>query len=286
MSAKLLDGVSLARSLRAGLRPRVEAFAKARGRAPGLALLSAGKDGASEQYRRAKVKASLELGLAVFEKALPSETTQPHLLAALDALARDPAVDGIIVELPLPSQLDARAILAALPCGKDAEGVTAGSFGRLLLARSPAELTAGLIAPCTALAVIELLKKTGMSIAGKDAVVLGRSNIVGKPAAHLLSLLDATVTLCHSKTPDIEARVKRADIVVAALGQPLFVQGGWIKPGAVVIDAGTNRQGGKLCGDVDTAAAHAAAFITPVPGGVGPVTTAMLLSNTLRLAEA
>lgn len=260
MSARLLDGAALARRIRESLR---------RPNGPRLAIIRGTDDEASAQYRRAKLKACREAGI---------ETVVLELDQLKDA-ARDPKVNAIIVELPLPAGAQESAALEALPPAKDAEGVSPLNFGRLMMARSWRELK-GLPLPCTAWAVVQILLDSNIPIKGQEAVVIGRSNIVGKPAAHMLSLLGATVTLCHSKTRDLAAHVRRADILVAAAGIPGLIRGEWIKPGAAVVDAASGT------GDVEfEPARQRAGFITPVPGGVGPVTTASLLSNIALLCR-
>jgi methylenetetrahydrofolate dehydrogenase (NADP+)/methenyltetrahydrofolate cyclohydrolase len=260
VSAKLLDGSGLARRITEGLphHPRLR-----------LAIIRGAEDEASAQYRRAKLKACREAGI---------ETVVLEIVK-LEEAARDREVDAIIVELPLPPGIKESAVLAALPPAKDAEGVSPVNFGRLMMARRWEDL-AGLPLPCTASAVIQILLGNDIPIDGREAVVVGRSNIVGKPAAQMLSLLGATVTLCHSRTRDLASHVRRADILVAAAGSPGLVRGEWIKPGAAVIDAAAGT------GDVEfEPARRRAGFITPVPGGVGPVTTASLLLNVVSLAR-
>lgn len=286
MSALPLNGNALAKKIRQSLAPRVEAVKKARGRAPRLAIIAAA--GASTaSYLQAKAKASREAGIEAEIHPLPEASDTHAASQLLWSLAQNAAVDAIIVDLPLPKAVHVESLVAALPAEKDVEGITPHNYGRLFLAKTCEEARAlKLIAPPTALAIVELLKESGVPVAGQRAVVVGRSNIVGKPAAHLLTAMNATVALCHSKTADLAEEVRRADIVVACLGKARLIKGSWLKSGAVVIDAGVNEEGGKLCGDVDFAEAEkVASFITPVPGGVGPVTTAMLLSNAVQLAE-
>lgn len=273
MSAAVLDGRALAAKILAALQPRVKAVKAKRGRAPRL-LIVAGPDPASKSYRAEQLKACKAAGIdaeAIERPPSPSD------------LAR---CDAVLVERPLSPGLDPDAVLRGVPPERDAEGATSPSLGRLFALKSFDELGRdGLVAPCTALAIAALVRETRAPLAGKHAVVIGRSTIVGKPAAHLLTALDLTVTLCHSKTRDLARLAASADVVVAALGKPHFVKPDWIKPGAIVIDAGVNVDGRKLRGDVDPAAAERAGHLTPVPGGVGPVTTAMLLSNVVSLAE-
>lgn len=278
MSAQLLDGKKLAKTITESLRERVEAVRKRRGRAPGL-LIVGGGDAAADSYAGQQIKACKALGLAV------QETRALDAFSIVSELDRR-GLDAFLLQQPLPESVDSETLLAALPPSRDAEGATPFNFGKLFEMKRYDEVFARkLVAPCTALAIAELLRATNLPLAGKTAVVLGRSNIVGKPAAHLLSCLDLTVTLCHSKTRDLAALVSKADVVVAAIGKAKLVKADWIKEGAVVLDAGTNQEGKGFVGDVDPAAAERAAFYTPVPGGVGPVTTAMLLANTVALAE-
>lgn len=282
MSAGLLDGKALAARLKKELAPRVERLTARRGRAPGLLVVASGQERASSAYFKAQKKACEAAGLRwdLLERPWRSAAE------ILEAVAARPDFDAVILDRPLPDAVDLGALFDGLPPGRDAEGVTADSLGRLYATRSYAQFAAGRVpAPCTAVAIAELLRSAGVPLGGKDAVVLGRSNIVGKPAAHLLSCLDLTVTLCHSRTADLPGHVRRADVVVAALGKPRFVARDWIKPGAIILDAGINADGAGLVGDCDPAAYEAASLYTPVPGGVGPVTTAVLLANTVALAE-
>ncbi|MDD5628006.1 MAG: bifunctional 5,10-methylenetetrahydrofolate dehydrogenase/5,10-methenyltetrahydrofolate cyclohydrolase [Elusimicrobia bacterium] len=282
MSAQLLDGKSLAADIRAGLQEDIAAVLQARGATPRLAVVTCSQDAAAGAYLRAKLKAAAETGLAA--QAYPCAEGPASLLRRL---GEDPAVDGIILEQPVPKGGDAAEAFAAIPPAKDVEGVNPLSYGRFFLCKSSAEIAAsGVFPPCTVSAMILLLERSRLPAAGKEAVVVGRSEILGRPAAHYLSALDATVTLCHSRTVDLAAHVRRADIVFACLGRAGFIMGGWIKPGAVVVDAGMNRLGEAWVGDVESAAAaERAAFITPVPGGVGPVTTAVVLANTVAAAK-
>lgn len=283
MTAKILDGNALAKKLRAECRQEADALA-ARGARPGLAVILVGEDPASQVYVRNKVNACADAGFHSEKHVFPSNATQAEVLAKIRALNADPAIHGILVQLPLPPQFDADAALAAIAAKKDVDGFRVENVGALVQ---------GLpcFIPCTPRGAMCLLKEAGIDLAGKEAVVVGRSNIVGKPMAMLLMHAGATVTVCHSRTRDLAAHCRRADILVAAVGKPRFITGDMVKPGAVVIDVGINRlQGGpgagKLCGDVDFDAARAvAAYITPVPGGVGPMTIAMLLANTLESAR-
>ncbi len=275
MSATLIDGKARAAALRIEIAGDVARLA----RAPGLAVVLVGEDPASAVYVRSKGKACREAGMLSFEHRLPAGATQAALLALVGQLNADPAVDGILVQLPLPSQIDADAVIAAIDPDKDVDGFHPVNAGRL------ATGLAGFV-PCTPYGCLMLLKDVHESLAGLDAVVIGRSNIVGKPMAQLLIAESATVTVAHSKTRDLPALCRRADILVAAVGRPEMVRGPWVKPGATVIDVGINRVDGKLVGDVafDEVAAVAGA-ITPVPGGVGPMTIACLLRNTLLSAQ-
>jgi methylenetetrahydrofolate dehydrogenase (NADP+)/methenyltetrahydrofolate cyclohydrolase len=274
-----IDGKTVAAAVRSEVRERVGRLA-ARGVVPGLATVLVGDDPASHVYVGNKEKACTEVGIRSFGHRLPATTSQGELVGLVERLGRDPAVHGILVQLPLPASLDAQAVIETLPPEKDVDGLHPVSQGRLM---------AGLpgLRPCTPLGVMRLLDETGVELRGANAVVVGRSLLVGKPVALLLLERHATVTLCHSRTRDLGAVVGRADVVIAATGKAGLVRGEWIRPGAVVIDVGINRgPDGKLCGDVEFAAARErAAWITPVPGGVGPMTVAMLLQNTVGAAE-
>lgn len=285
MSATIIDGKAFAEGLRARVAEGVAVFRSETGRAPGLAVVLVGEDPASQVYVRAKHKATVAAGMESFEHRLPAETSQADLVALVERLNADPVVDGILVQLPLPKQIDENAIIAAIDPDKDVDGFHPVNAGRL------ASGLEGFV-PCTPLGCVMLLKDALGDLTGLDAVVIGRSNIVGKPMAQLLIRESCTVTVAHSRTRDLEAAVRRADIVVAAVGRPEMVTGDWLKPGATVIDVGINRVAGeepgktKLVGDVDFASAvEIAGAITPVPGGVGPMTIAVLLSNTLLSAE-
>ena len=275
MGATLIDGKARAALLRAEVASGVARLA----RPPGLAVVLVGDDPASAVYVRAKGKACHEAGMVSFEHRLPAYASEGELLALIDALNVDTAVDGILVQLPLPDQIDTDRVIAAIEPDKDVDGFHPVNAGRL------ASGLPGFV-PCTPLGCLMLLRETCGSLAGLDAVVIGRSTIVGKPMAQLLLGDSATVTIAHSKTRNLSAICARADILVAAVGRPEMVRADWIKPGATVIDVGINRIEGRLVGDVafDEAAAVAGA-ITPVPGGVGPMTIACLLSNTLASAE-
>jgi methylenetetrahydrofolate dehydrogenase (NADP+)/methenyltetrahydrofolate cyclohydrolase len=275
MTAALIDGKAHAQALRDKVADGVAKLA----RAPGLAVVLVGEDPASAVYVRAKGKACREAGMASFEHRLPADTTQGALLDLVSELNADATVDGILVQLPLPGHIDTNAVIAAIDPDKDVDGFHPVNVGRL------ASGLRGFV-PCTPLGCLMLLQDTLGDLSGLDAVIIGRSNIVGKPMAQLLLGANATVTVAHSRSRDLPALCRRADIVVAAVGRPEMVRGDWVKPGATVIDVGINRVDGKLVGDVafDEAAAHAA-HITPVPGGVGPMTIACLLRNTLTSAE-
>ncbi len=287
MTAALVDGTALAKSLAAAVAPRAAAVKAARGRPPQLAIFSAAQSREAKAYLRSIEKACAGVDIEAATHEISPSEGQAEVLRRLRRVQADPRVDAVLVDMPLPGGIDAEAVTAAIDPSKDAEGVGSTNLGRLFAAKSYSEIRDKRIpVPCTALAVAELLRSTKTPLEGRRAVVVGRSTIVGKPAAHLLSSLDLTVTLCHSKTRDLPGEVAQADVVVACLGRARFVQGAWIKPGAIVIDAGTNDGDGKLVGDVDFGpASQRAGFITPVPGGVGPVTTALLLSNIVTLAE-
>jgi methylenetetrahydrofolate dehydrogenase (NADP+) / methenyltetrahydrofolate cyclohydrolase len=286
MSAKIIDGKAIASDIRTEVARGVEKLKRERGVTPGLATVLVGDNPASHKYVSMKRKACAEAGILSFHHELPKSTSPEDVLALVRKLGADRSVHGILVQLPLP--FDDRAVLEAVPLSKDVDGFHPLNVGALAMKGREPDFV-----PCTPAGVIELLDRSGTKIAGADAVVLGRSNIVGMPVALLLVGRDATVTVCHSKTRSIEEVCRRADILVAAIGRARFVKGSWIKPGATVIDVGTNMiddpkaTGGKrLVGDVDfDAASKVAGAITPVPGGVGPMTIAMLLKNTLRSAE-
>lgn len=283
MSAQIIDGKAFAARLRETVAAGV-AQVKKSGLTPGLAVVLVGEDPASQVYVRNKGKACVEAGIASFETLLPTTVTQTQLLQEVERLNADPTVHGILVQLPLPAHIDAQAIINAIDPAKDVDGFHVINAGKLAVGQQA-------LVPCTPLGCLLLLKDQLGILAGKHAVVLGRSNIVGKPMAQLLLGESCTVTICHSKTKDLAAEIRRADILVAAIGKPEFVAGDWIKPGATVIDVGINRieRDGvtKLVGDVDFAAAkEVAGAITPVPGGVGPMTIACLLRNTLQAACA
>ncbi len=275
-----IDGKSLAAASQQVTAADV-ALLQQRGVTPGLAVVLVGENPSSHVYVRNKTKACTVVGIANFQHTLPATTSETDLLRLMTTLNADDRVDGILVQLPLPAHINTQKILAAIDPNKDADGFHPVNMGRLALGLPGPR-------PCTPFGVMEMFRAIGVSLAGKSAVVVGRSNIVGKPMAMLLLNANATVTVCHSHTVDVSTVVQHADIVVAAVGRPHYIRGEWIKPGAIVIDVGINRlPDGALVGDVDTtAAAQHAAFITPVPGGVGPMTIAMLLKNTVMLAKA
>jgi methylenetetrahydrofolate dehydrogenase (NADP+) / methenyltetrahydrofolate cyclohydrolase len=278
MSARILDGKALAARIKGELAQAVTALG-ARGVEPGLAVVLVGDDPASQIYVRNKTSSCVQAGIRTFDHRLPAATSQVELLALVRKLNVDPAVDGILIQLPLPPGLDARAIMQAVDPRKDVDGIHPDNLGHLVMGEPR-------FVACTPFGIMKLIEESGLALGGTNAVVVGRSNMVGKPMAALLTNANATVTLCHSKTRDLGAVVGGGDLVVAAVGRPEMVRGAWIKPGAVVIDVGINRRDdGKLLGDVEFAAAAArASAITPVPGGVGPMTIAMLLANTVTAA--
>lgn len=279
--ARIIDGKAAAAELRAEIGREVAAIKAAKNLVPGLHVVLVGDDPASRVYVASKEKLAAEIGMNSVAHRLPAETTETELLAKIAALNADAAVDGILVQLPLPKHIDTGRIIDAIDPAKDVDGLHPINAGLLAGGKS------GLV-PCTPLGCMLLLKQTLPSLSGLDAVVIGRSELVGRPVAQLLLQADCTVTIAHSRTRDLPAVVKRADIVVAAVGRPLMIKGDWIKPGATVIDVGINRMpDGKLAGDVDFAeAVKIAGAITPVPGGVGPMTIACLLRNTLTAFHA
>ena len=277
MPAHLIDGKAIARSLRERVAVAV-ADLKRHAVVPGLAVVLVGDDPASQIYVRSKSAACTEAGMASFEHLLPANTGQADLLALLDRLNRDPAVDGILVQLPLPPPCDPVAVIDAIDPAKDVDGFHPVNVGRLAIGEPT-------LPPCTPFGCTLLIRHAIGDPRGLHAVVVGRSNIVGKPMAQLLLAADCTVTIAHSKTRDLAALARSADILVAAVGRPRFVPGDWIRPGACVIDVGINRVDGRITGDVDFESARAAAgHLTPVPGGVGPMTIACLLRNTVLAA--
>ena len=281
MSARLLDGKKIAQELHAQIKERVDRRLREGRRPPGLAVLKVGHDAASEVYVRNKREACSEAGFCSFDYDLPIETTQEKLLSLIDQMNDHPDVDGILVQLPLPKQIDQTTVIERINPAKDVDGFHPYNIGRLAQ-RIPR------LRPCTPYGIMRLLAATGESLEGKEAVVVGASNIVGRPMSLELMLGGCTVTICHRFTRDLPAHVARADVLVVAVGKPGMVKGEWIKPGAIVIDVGINRlPNGKLTGDVEfNAARQRAGWITPVPGGVGPMTVATLLLNTLEAAES
>jgi methylenetetrahydrofolate dehydrogenase (NADP+)/methenyltetrahydrofolate cyclohydrolase len=283
MTAQLLDGVALSRQIRADIGARTSALAGA-GRRPGLAVILVGDDPASAVYVRNKVKACAEHGLHSVLEQYPATLSEAELLARIAAMNADPALHGILVQMPLPPHIDAHKVIEAIAAEKDVDGFSVHSAGALM---------AGLpgFRPATPYGCMKLIESTGLALRGRQAVVIGRSNTVGKPMALLLLQAHATVTVCHSATVDLARHTRDADVVVVAVGRRDTLTAAMVKPGAVVIDVGMNRNdAGKLCGDVDFAAVREAlgpqGWITPVPGGVGPMTITMLLANTLQAAEA
>ena len=280
MSAQLIDGKSIAAQIRQTVKQAVQGRLTAGMRPPGLAVIQVGSDPASQVYVASKRKSCQEVGFVSKAYDLPADTRQEQLLALIDELNADAAIDGILVQLPLPPDIDPETVIERIHPDKDVDGFHPYNIGRLAV-RLP------LLRSCTPLGIITLLNSTSVEIRGKEAVVVGASNIVGRPMSLELLLAGCTVTTCHRFTQDLHAHVARADILVVAVGKPGLVKGEWIKPGAVVIDVGMNRTAqGKLVGDVEfDAAKERAAWITPVPGGVGPMTVATLMQNTLYAAE-
>ncbi|HVK85443.1 MAG TPA: bifunctional methylenetetrahydrofolate dehydrogenase/methenyltetrahydrofolate cyclohydrolase FolD [Kofleriaceae bacterium] len=277
MTAQVIDGKAISAKLRGEVAAAAAAL-RGQGVAPTLAVVLVGDDPASAVYVKSKTKAALEAGVDVRDHKLPHTTTQAELMALVASLNADPVVDGILVQMPLPAHLDSDAVLRSLDPDKDVDGLHPTSLGYLAQGRP-------VFSPCTPKGCMRLLREVNTELVGARAVVIGRSVLVGKPLALLLSNANATVTLCHSKTRDLAGEVRRADIVVAAVGRPEMVRGDWIAEGAVVLDVGINRVEGKLIGDVEyAAAAERARAITPVPRGVGPMTIACLLENTVEAA--
>ena len=288
MTATLIDGKATAAQIHEEIRAEVERLKTEHGIVPGLATVLVGDDPASQFYVRSKQKRCAEVGIRSFGHKLPADASQEEVEKLVADLNANPEVHGILVQLPLPKHLDEERVLAAIGIEKDVDGFHPVNIGRLAMkGREP------MFVPCTPAGCIELLDRYGIEIEGKEAVVLGRSNIVGLPVAMLLLHRNATITICHSRTKDLPAVCRRADILIAAVGRPQMVKADWIKPGAAVIDVGINRvedptakKGYRLVGDVDfEAAKEVAGYITPVPGGVGPMTIAMLLTNTLTAAK-
>ena len=279
MSAQILDGKALAAEIRSEVKTQVAALAE-KGVCTALAVILVGDDSASQVYVRNKIKACADTGIRSLEFRMPAETTQQELLAKIAELNADENIDGILVQLPLPKQINADAVISAISPAKDVDGFHVANAGALVTGKQ------GFV-PCTPFGVMRLIEKSGVDPRGKSAVIVGRSNIVGKPMALLLLAADATVTVAHSRTSDLSAVTRNADILVAAVGRAKLIKADMVKPGAVVIDVGMNRdETGKLCGDVDFAEVkEIAGSITPVPGGVGPMTIAMLMQNTVLAAQ-
>lgn len=278
MSAEIIDGKALSASVKEELKAEAARYESEYGRKIGLAVVKVGNNSASEVYVRNKIRSCEEVGVRSLSFDLPEETPESELISLIDGLNDDDCVDGILVQLPLPKGFDEKKVLARIRPEKDADGFHTLNAGGLMLGLPCTK-------PCTPAGIIELIKSTGIGIAGKNAVVIGRSNIVGKPVAMLLLAENATVTICHSKTADLKAHTANADILVAAIGKKEFVTGDMVKKGAIVIDVGMNRDEGKLYGDVNyPEASEKAAYITPVPGGVGPMTVTMLIKNTVEAA--
>ena len=277
--AAIIDGKAISEKLRKTIAEEDEALAQ-RGAVPGLAVVLVGDDPASRTYVSMKEKACQKAGIYSQERQLPEDTSEAELLALIDRLNRDERIDGILVQLPLPKQIDTARVIESIDPRKDVDGFHPYNFGRLA-AGNP------LFQPCTPYGIMKLLDETGVDLTGKEVVVVGRSNIVGKPVALMCLARHATVTICHSRTRDLPRRVVQGDVVIAAVGKAQMIKGEWIKEGAVVIDVGINRiEGNKLVGDVDFAAAcRRASAITPVPGGVGPMTITMLLANTVESSK-
>ena len=283
MTAQILDGNALAQKLRAGFKQEADQLA-AQGIRPGLAVILVGEDPASQVYVRHKVNACAQAGFHSEKHSYPADVEAATVFAKIAELNADPAIHGILVQLPLPKHFDADAVLEAIAPEKDVDGFRAENVGALMQGKP-------CFIPCTPYGAMKFFEDAGITLRGKEAVIVGRSNIVGKPMAMLLMHAGATVTICHSQTQDLKAHCRRADILVAAIGKPKMITGDMVKPGAVVIDVGINRlpdgpDAGKLCGDVDfDSAKEVASYITPVPGGVGPMTITMLLANTLESAQ-
>ena len=280
MSARLIDGKAVAAALRGELAEDVKAFSAAHGRPPGLATVLVGDDPASAVYVGSKQRQCEEIGMRSFGVQLPADVAEAELIAKLEELNADPAVNGIIVQLPLPDHLDGVKLTGMVDVGKDVDGLTPMSAGLLALGRPG-------LRPCTPSGVMLLLESIGTELQGAETVVIGRSNLFGKPMGQLLLAANATVTTCHSRTRDLAEVCARADVLIAAVGRPQMVTADWVKPGATVIDVGINRLQSGLVGDVDfEAVSEVAGAITPVPGGVGPMTIACLLRNTVLAAHA
>lgn len=280
MSARIIDGKAVAARVRQEVAADVAAFTAEHGTPPGLATVLVGDDAASAVYVGAKQKACAEVGIRGFDHRLEADTPREELVALLERLGADPEVSGILLQLPVPGHLDAVEMTNRVVASKDVDGLTIASAGRLALGMDG-------LRPCTPSGVMLLLEEAGAALEGAECVVVGRSNLFGKPMAQLLLQANATVTTCHSRTRDLPAVCRRADVLIAAVGRAEMVKADWVKPGAVVIDVGMNRLDGRLTGDVDTdAVGEVASAVTPVPGGVGPMTIACLLRNTLLAARA
>lgn len=279
--AHIINGKEVALSVKLELKAEVASMKEATGITPGLVVVLVGENPASQVYVRNKGRACEEAGIRSIQHTLPETTTEETLLKLIAQLNASEEVHGILVQLPLPKQINEEKVLEAIDPSKDVDGFHPYNMGRLMIGNPTLQ-------PCTPYGIMKLIESTGVEISGKEAVIIGRSNIVGKPMAMMLLRRNATVTICHSKTTDLAKKVAGADIVVAAIGRANFVEGGWIKDGALVIDVGINRTAeGKLVGDVDfEGASRKASHITPVPGGVGPMTIAMLLKNTVEAAKA
>ncbi len=279
MSASIIDGKAVAAKIKSQIKTEVESL-KAQGKTPGLAVIIVGNNPASRVYVNNKKKACEETGMYSVEYALSEETTEEELKALINKLNCDSKIHGILVQLPLPAHLDDKTVINTISPEKDVDAFHPVNVGKIMIGDYK-------LAPCTPAGVMELIKETGLEISGKECVIIGRSNIVGKPQAMLMLQNNATVNVCHSKTKDLKEVVKRADIVIAAVGRAKMITADMIKPGAVVIDVGMNRdENGKLCGDVDfESVKEVASYITPVPGGVGPMTIAMLMKNTLTAGK-
>ena len=295
MSAEILDGKAIAAALRGRVKDVVAARVAAGEGAPGLATVLVGDDPASHVYVGNKRRACEQAGIRSIHHEPPADVPEAELVALVAELDRDPEVDGILVQMPLPDHIDQAVVLAEISAGKDVDGLTPVNAGLLAQGRigvrealdlDSGEPVAGLI-PCTPAGVVEILDRSGVELSGAEAVVIGRSILVGRPMASLLVNADATVTVCHSRTRDLAAVCRSADVLIAAVGRPEMVKGDWVKPGATVIDVGMNRTDAGLVGDVDfDSVAAVAGRITPVPGGVGPMTIAMLLANTVRASRS
>ncbi|WGE36893.1 bifunctional methylenetetrahydrofolate dehydrogenase/methenyltetrahydrofolate cyclohydrolase FolD [Actinobacillus genomosp. 1] len=280
MTAHIISGTTVAKQVKASIAEQIQTYTAQGKRKPGLAVILVGMDPASQVYVNSKRKSCAEIGIESKSYDLPADTSETELLAIIEQLNHDDTVDGILVQLPLPKQIDATKVTEAIVPHKDVDGFHPYNVGRLCQ-KIPT------LRSCTPYGVMKLLESTGVNLIGLHAVVVGASNIVGRPMAMELLLAGCTVTVTHSRTKDLAYHVSQADIVIAGVGKPNFVKGEWIKPGAIVIDVGINRVEGKLIGDVEYASAEAkASFITPVPGGVGPMTVAMLMQNTLQAYQA